>query len=76
MFRRFGRGEHAAALELHQRYVPLVDLLFNELNPIPCKAALHMMGQLDNVLRLPLVPMSQPGQARLRLEAYSAGALP
>ena len=35
VFRRFGRGEHAAALELHQRYVPLVDLLFSEPNPIP-----------------------------------------
>lgn len=76
VFRRFGRGEHAAALELHQRYVPLVDLLFSEPNPIPCKAALHMMGQLDNVLRLPLVPMSQPGQARLRLELTALGLLP
>lgn len=76
VWRRFSRGEHASALALHQRYVPLTDLLFSEPNPIPCKAALHMMGQMDNLLRLPLPSMSQPGQARLRLELAALGLLP
>ncbi len=76
VWRRFSQGEHASALALHQRYVPLTDLLFSEPNPIPCKAALHMMGQMDNLLRLPLPSMSQPGQARLRLELSALGLLP
>lgn len=76
VWRRFSQGEHASALALHQRYVPLTDLLFSEPNPIPCKAALHMMGQMDNLLRLPLPSMSQPGQARLRLELAALGLLP
>jgi 4-hydroxy-tetrahydrodipicolinate synthase len=62
----FAAGDHAAAQKAHDRFVPLADLLFSEPNPIPAKAALHLLGQLDNVLRLPLVPMTDAGQAKLR----------
>jgi len=75
VWQRFESGPSAEAFALHQRLVPLCDLLFCEPNPIPAKAALHMMGQMDNVLRLPLVPMSPPGQARLRAELAVLGLL-
>ena len=75
VWNRFANGQHAEALALHQRLVPLCDLLFCEPNPIPAKSALHMMGQMDSVLRLPLVPMTASGQSRLRAELFSLGLL-
>ncbi len=75
VWNRFATGQHAEALALHQRLVPLCDLLFCEPNPIPAKAALHMMGQMASVLRLPLVPMTASGQARLRAELFALGLL-
>jgi 4-hydroxy-tetrahydrodipicolinate synthase len=75
VFRAFFAGDVLGALASHQRYVPLVELLFSEANPIPTKTALHMMGQLDPVLRLPLVPMSPNGQARLAQELSTLGLL-
>lgn len=62
----FLRGDHATAQKAHARFVPLADLLFSEPNPIPAKAALHLLGQGDNVLRLPLCPMTAGGQTKLR----------
>ena len=62
----FAAGDYRRAQKTHERFVPLADLLFSEPNPIPAKAALQLLGQLDNVLRLPLVPMSAAGQAKLR----------
>ena len=75
VWNRFANGQHAEALALHQRLVPLCDLLFCEPNPIPAKSALHMMGQMDSLLRLPLVPMTAAGQSRLRAELFSLGLL-
>ncbi len=75
VWNRFASGQHAQALALHQQLMALCDLLFCESNPIPAKAALHMMGQIDNVLRLPLVPMTASGQSRLRAELCALGLL-
>ncbi len=62
----FVAGDQARAQRDHGRFVPLADLLFSEPNPIPAKAALQLLGQAENVLRLPLVPMTAAGQTRLR----------
>lgn len=48
---------------------------FVESNPIPVKAALAMMGRVQNVLRLPLVPMLESYTAQLRESLAEAGAL-
>ena len=50
-----GRTAEAAAAQL--RYLPLVDALFCEVNPIPVKAAMAAMGYCEDILRLPLTPM-------------------
>lgn len=50
-----GEVKEAAALQL--KYLPLVDALFCEVNPIPAKAAVSAMGFCENSLRLPLTPM-------------------
>lgn len=48
-----------------QRYLPLMDVLFCESNPIPVKAALAAMGLCEPVWRLPLVPPQPANQAKI-----------
>ena len=43
-------------MKLHQKYYPLFKDLFIETNPVPVKAALAMLGQIEEEYRLPLVP--------------------
>lgn len=62
----FAAGDADKALELHGAFLPLAELLFSEPNPIPAKAALALLGQAKNALRLPLVPMTEAGTARLK----------
>jgi 4-hydroxy-tetrahydrodipicolinate synthase len=59
------RGDFAAAREAHQRLLPLMLVSFVESNPIPVKAALAMMGLLEEVYRLPLVPPADASRARI-----------
>ena len=48
------------------RLLPLCKALFMEVNPIPLKAALAMLGLCGNELRLPLVPASEACRKKLR----------
>lgn len=68
IYEKARRGQLAAATALHHKFVPLADALFSEPNPIPAKAALSMVmaDRVQSILRLPLVPMSDAGQARLQ----------
>ena len=54
---RYFTGDVAGAMELQKKYLPLINALFCEVNPIPVKAAMAAMGFCENYLRLPLVPM-------------------
>ena len=60
------RGDFAAARAIQARYLPLMNVNFVESNPIPVKAAMALMGLLEPVYRLPLVPPSrrEPGEDR------------
>jgi len=49
-------GDYAGALTIHQRFLELFDLLFVDGSPAGVKSALHIMGYIENELRLPLVP--------------------
>jgi 4-hydroxy-tetrahydrodipicolinate synthase len=49
-------GDFAAARALQRQFLPLMDMNFVESNPIPVKAAMGLMGLLDPVYRLPMVP--------------------
>jgi len=66
-----GNLEHARTW--HYRLLPLMDANFLETNPAPVKAALHLMGRIQNVLRLPLLPVSESTAAALRTALRSAG---
>jgi 4-hydroxy-tetrahydrodipicolinate synthase len=58
-------GDFAAARSMHRKYLPLMDVNFVESNPIPVKAALGLMGLLEPVWRLPLVPPSAVNLAKI-----------
>lgn len=52
-------GDWDSARKIHYELMPLIEALFSETNPIGAKAALGLMGKLEDTLRLPMVPMSQ-----------------
>lgn len=56
---RFWNGDIAGAAKLQCDYLPLINALFSEVNPIPVKAAMAAMGFGENSLRLPLTCMEQ-----------------
>ncbi len=58
-----GDNRQAAALQL--KLLPLINALFCETSPIPCKAAMAALGMCEDELRLPLVPMQQRNRPRL-----------
>jgi len=60
MVRAYLDGDHALAQQRHFEMLGLCKALFVETNPIPVKYALSVMGKIDNVLRLPLLPLSEP----------------
>jgi len=60
------RGEPKKCLEAQLEYLPLIRLLFAEVSPIPVKAALALMGRIENTLRLPLCPLDADKEEQLR----------
>ncbi len=62
----FAAGNLKEAQRLHHRMSPLIDALFIETNPIPVKAALHLMGKIEYDLRLPLCRMAEKNLETLR----------
>jgi len=58
-------GKIDEARKLHFQLLPLMQANFVETNPIPVKAALAMMGMIEEVYRLPLVPMKPENRAKL-----------
>lgn len=58
-------GQYKRAAELQLSYLPLIEALFYEVNPIPIKAALASQGLCKDLLRLPLTPLSPEGRKKL-----------
>ena len=58
-------GDLERAREWHYRLLPLMEANFLESNPAPVKAALALAGRIRNVLRLPLVPVTEKTRAAL-----------
>ena len=65
MCRKFFEGDVAGAMQMQMQYLPLINALFSEVNPIPVKAAMAAMGFCEDYLRLPLVPMEDAHRAVL-----------
>lgn len=68
-------GDYAAARELQFKAFPLVKALFSEVNPIPVKSALKMVGFAAGPLRLPLTEMEPENQEKLRAEMKKFGLI-
>ncbi len=71
----FLKGDAEKATQVHRRLFPLCKALFYETNPIPVKRALSLMGMIENELRLPLVPMSEQNEARLKKALQDFGLI-
>ena len=61
------------ARQIHRKYLALMQANFIESNPLPVKAVLAMMGRLEEVYRLPLLPMRRDTRSKLQRIATEAG---
>jgi hypothetical protein len=61
------------ARRLHRKYLALMQANFIESNPLPVKAVLAMMGRIEEVYRLPLLPMRRDTRSRLQKVVTEAG---
>jgi 4-hydroxy-tetrahydrodipicolinate synthase len=63
------------ARRIHRKYLPLMLANFIESNPLPVKAVLAMMGKIEEVYRLPMLPMRRDTRSRLQKVAAEAGLI-
>ena len=68
-----GDIEGSRAIQLKQK--PLIDAIFSEVNPIPVKAAVHLMGKCDLAYRLPMCEPEDYTIERLKKEMHDYGIL-
>jgi len=69
------KGDFEIARQIQRRYLPLMNVNFIESNPGPVKAAMGMMGLIDPVYRLPLVPPNAASLAKIENVLGSLGLL-
>jgi 4-hydroxy-tetrahydrodipicolinate synthase len=69
------KGRWEKALSLHNKLLPLMNANFIEANPIPVKAALAMMGMIEENYRLPLVPIGEKNRDKLKAALQELGLL-
>ncbi len=67
------RNDWDTARRIHRKYYPLMQANFIESNPLPVKATLAMMGKLEEVYRLPLLPMRRETRSRLNKIVIEVG---
>jgi 4-hydroxy-tetrahydrodipicolinate synthase len=63
------------ARKICRKYLPLMQANFIESSPLPVKAALAMMGKIEEVYRLPLLPMRRDTRSKLQKVATEAGLI-
>lgn len=73
MCKKFLEGDIKGAAQMQLDYIPLINALFSEVNPIPVKAAMAKMGWCEDYLRLPLTPMEEAHREVLFAEMRKAG---
>ncbi len=69
------RGDFATALEIQDRLAPLHNALFSEPSPAGVKYAASLLGLCGDEARLPIVPMSEAGRAKVKAALEIAGLL-
>lgn len=73
--RLWEEGRAAEGTKAQLELLPLIDELFSEVNPIPVKTALSMMGYCTEEMRLPLCPLRDNAKARLKKRLSELGVL-
>ncbi|MGA7380533.1 MAG: 4-hydroxy-tetrahydrodipicolinate synthase [Terriglobales bacterium] len=68
-------NDWTTARGLHRKYLTLMQTNFIESNPMPVKAVLAMMGKLEEVYRLPLLPMRRDTRSKLQKVAADVGLI-
>ena len=68
-------GKYDEARKLSAQLLPLMQVNFIETSPIPVKAALAMMGMIEEVYRLPLMPIRPENRAKLEKVLVAQGLL-
>ena len=68
-------GDFAKASALQLKMLPFINALFSETSPIPCKAAMAMLGKCEEELRLPLVPMQPDTRAKMQAIMQDLGLI-
>ena len=68
-------GDTKGSLELQLKYLPLTNALFSEVNPIPVKKALNLMGMETGTLRAPLTDMEEAHAKELEAEMKKVGLI-
>ncbi len=58
-------GDFKGSFDMQKKYIALMDALFSDVNPIPVKAAMNLLGYNCGPCRLPLAPMTDSGLAAL-----------
>ena len=76
MVKAFAAGDIKTAQQLHRKYYGVFKDLFIETNPAPVKAAMAMMGLVENEFRLPMVPITSRSEQVLRNTLVKCGVLP
>ncbi len=75
LYQSYRSGDGIRAREIHYQLLPLFNVLFCETNPIPVKAALALLGTIEDGLRLPLTQLTQPNRDRLQAVLKELGIL-
>ena len=75
MVHKYLNGDVKGSLELQLKYLDVINSLFCEVNPIPVKAAVNLMGMGAGSLRKPLTDMEEPNIARLKKDMEAVGLL-
>ena len=68
-------GDIAKAKDIHYKLQPLNRAMFLETNPIPVKTSLGMMGKLETSFRLPLVPLLDENEQKLKKVLQKSGII-
>lgn len=75
MCQAFFDGDTAKAAKMQRDVVPLVDAMFCEVNPIPVKVAMNLMGMNVGPLRLPLCQMEPANEAKVKTALENFGLI-
>ena len=68
-------NDWTTARGIHRKYLPLMQANFIESNPLPVKAVLAMLGRIEEVYRLPLLPMRRDTRSKLQKIATEVGLI-